>query len=308
MHHYLSLFVQFNTLVVVVSCTRRLNQIFKRLVTPARVVGTVFRRRAAEQGGEEVVRIPIVPGPAHHHSLVLACFSTFQILAPLVSDDLGLNADLSPVSLNHLGHTASVRVVWTLNRHRPQLNGKAFVLACFFQQRFRFLRIVAVIFNVVVIAPHGRWNQVLRGHTSTLVNGFDDRFFVHRISQRLTHFHVIKRFLLGVEGQITHVQASLLQQIDVFILLHTSDISRVRVRHNLALVFLQFCVTHRSVRRDGEDQTVDLRLSAPVTFKRFVQNTGVFLVLLQLEWTGTDWVQIHFFWGTRFQHIVRIFF
>ncbi len=58
MHHYLSLFVQFNTLVVVVGSAGRLNEIFKRLIAPARVVGAVFRRGAAEQGREEVIRIP----------------------------------------------------------------------------------------------------------------------------------------------------------------------------------------------------------------------------------------------------------
>ena len=62
MHHYLSLFVQFNTLVVVVGSAGRLNEIFKRLIAPARVVGAVFRRGAAEQGREEVIRIPVVAG------------------------------------------------------------------------------------------------------------------------------------------------------------------------------------------------------------------------------------------------------
>ncbi|MNZ43086.1 hypothetical protein D3C78_606780 [compost metagenome] len=308
MHHYLSLFVQFDTLVMVIGRTCRLNQVFKRLVAPARVVGALFRCITAEQGREEVIRIPIVPGPTHHHRLVFTSFGTLQILAPLVGHDLGLNADFSPVSLNHLSHAASVRVVWTLYRHRPQLNGKAFILTRFFQQCFRFLNVVSVILNVVVITPHGWWNQVFRGNACALINRLDNGFFVYRISQRLTHFHVIKRFLLGVEGQVTYVQARLLQQVDVFVLLHTRDISRVRVWHNLAFVFLQFCVTHRGVRRDGEDQTVDLRFSTPVTFERFVQNARVFLVLQQLERTGTDWVQIHFFRRAGFQHVIRIFF
>lgn len=61
-HHHLRLLVQFDALVVVGFGARRLNQIFKRLVAPAGVVGAVFRRRAAEQRGEEVVRIPVVAG------------------------------------------------------------------------------------------------------------------------------------------------------------------------------------------------------------------------------------------------------
>lgn len=43
-----------------------------------------------------------------------------------------------------------------------------------------------------------------------------------------------------------------------------------------------------------EDQTVDLRLGAPVAREGFIQNTGIFLVLKQLERAGTDWVQVHF--------------
>ena len=244
MHDNLRLLVQFDTFVVIIGRTRRLDQVFKRLVAPARVVRTVFRCSTAEQGSEEVVRIPVVTGPAHHHCLVLTRFGALQVLAPLVGHNLGLYANLRPVSLNHFCHTACVRVVRTLYRHRPQLNGEAFILARFFQQRFRFLRIVGVIFNVVVIAPHGWWDQVFGCNASALVNRLDDRFFVHRVGQRLTHFHVIKRFLLGVEGEIAHVQASLLQQVDVLVLLHAGDVSRVRVWHHLAFVFLQFCITY----------------------------------------------------------------
>ncbi|CZV49682.1 Uncharacterised protein [Enterobacter hormaechei] len=308
MHDNLRLLVQFDTFVVIIGRTRRLDQVFKRLVAPARVVGTVFRCRTAEQGREEVVRIPVVAGPAHHDRLVFARFGAFQVLAPLVGHNFGLYANLRPVSLNHFRHTTCVRVVRTLYRHRPQLNGETFILARFFQQRFRFLRIVGVVLNVVVIAPHGWWDQVLGRNASALVNGFDDRFFVHRVGQRLTHFHVIERFLLGVEGEIPHVQARLLHQVDIFVLLHARDVSRVWIRHHLTFVFLQFCVTHGCVRRDGEDQTVDLRLGAPVAREGFIQNTGIFLVLKQLERAGTDWVQVHFFRRAGFQHVVRVLF
>ena len=239
---------------------------------------------------------------------MLTRFGALQVLAPLVGHDLGLYTNFRPVSLNHFRHTACVRVVRTLYRHRPQLNGEAFILARFFQQRFRFLRIVAVVFNVIVIAPHSWWDQVLGCNACALVNGFDDRFFVHRVGQRLTHFHVIKRFLLGVEGEVAHVQARLFQQVNVLILLHARDVSRVRVWHHLAFVFLQFCITHGRIRRDGEDQTVDLRLGAPVAREGFIQNTGVFLVLQQLERAGTDWVQVHFLRRAGFQHVVRILF
>ena len=239
---------------------------------------------------------------------MLTRFRTLEVLAPFVGHDFGLYADLRPVSLNHLSHTASVRVVRTLNRHRPQLNGEAFILARFFQQRLGFFRIVAVVFNVVVIAPHGWRDQVFRGYASALINGFDDRFFVNCVGQCLAHFHVIKRFFLGVEGEIAHIQASLFHQVDALVFFHARDVCRVRVRHHLALVFLQLGITHGSVRRDGEDQTVDLRLGAPVAREGFVQNTGVFLVLHQLEWTGTDWVQVHFLRRTGFQHVVSIFF
>ena len=295
MHHHLSLLVELDTFVVVVGGTCRLNQIFKRFVAPARVVRAVFCCCAAEQGSEEVIRIPVVAGPAHHHGLVLACFRTLQIFAPLVGDDLGLDANFGPVSLDHLSHTARVRVVRTLYRHCPQIDGEAFFHPGFFQQRFRFFRIVSVVFNVVVIAPHGRWNQVFRGLTCALVNGFDNRFFIYRIGQRLADLHVIQRFLLGVEGEIADVQARLFQQVNAFIFFHARDVGRVRVRHHLALILLQFGIAHGSIRGNGEDQAIDLRLGAPVAREGFIENTGVFLILQQLERTGTDWVQVHFF-------------
>ena len=239
---------------------------------------------------------------------MLACFRTLQIFAPLVGDDLGLDANFGPVSLDHLSHTARVRVVRTLYRHCPQIDGEAFFHPGFFQQRFRFFRIVSVVFNVVVIAPHSRWNQVFRGLTCALVNGFDNRFFIYRIGQRLADLHVIQRFLLGVEGEIADVQARLFQQVNVLIFFHARDVGRVRVRHHLALILLQFGIAHGSIRRNGEDQAIDLRLGAPVAREGFIENTGVFLILQQLERTGTDWVQVHFFRRTGFQHVVGILF
>ena len=253
MHHNLSLLVQRSTFGVIRFSTSWLDQVFKRLVAPARVVRTVFRRCAAEQGGEEVVWIPIVAGPAHHHSLMLTRFGAFQVLAPLVSHDVGFHAHFRPVSLNHLSHAASVRVVWTLNRHCPQVDGEAVSVARLFQQLFGFNWIVWVINDVFVVAPHCWWDQVLGCRASTLINRVDDGLFVHSHGQCLAHFHVIQWFFLNVEGDITHVQTRLLHQVDGFVFLHCSDVSWVRERHNLTFVFLQFGVTHRSVRRDGED-------------------------------------------------------
>ena len=293
---------------MVVGGACRLNEVFKRLVAPARVVRAVFRRSAAEQGRKEVIRIPVVAGPAHHHGLMLARFRTFQVLAPLVGNYLGLYADFRPVGLDHFSHTARVRVIRTLYRHCPQVDGEAFFHARFFQQLLRLLRIVGVVFNIIVIAPHGRRDQVLRRLACALINGFDDRFFVHRVGQRLANFDVIQRFFLGVEGEITHVQTRLFQQVDVFIFLHARDVSRVRIRHHLALVFLQLGVAYGSVRSDGEDQTIDLRLGAPVAREGFIQNARVFLILQQLEWAGADWVKVYFFRRAGFQHVVGIFF
>ena len=239
---------------------------------------------------------------------MLARFRAFQILAPLVGDDFGLDANLGPVGLDHLRHTAGVRVIRTLYRHRPQIDSEAFFQARFFQQLLRLLRIVGVVFNVVVIAPHGRRDQVLRRLACALVNGFDDRFFVNRVGQRLTNFHVVQRFLLGVEGEITDVQARLFQQGNALIFLHARDVRRVRIRHHLALIFLQLGIAHGGIRGDGEDQTIDLRLGAPIAREGFIQNAGIFLVLQQLEWTGTDRIEVYFFRRAGFQHVVGILF
>ncbi|CSP97111.1 Uncharacterised protein [Shigella sonnei] len=122
----------------------------------------MFRGGAAEQGGEEVIRVPVIASPAHHYRLMFAIFRTLEVLTPFVGDDFGLHAHFRPVCLNHLRHAASVRVIRTLYRHRPQVDGETFFQTRFFQQGFRFFRIVGVILNVVVIAPHGWRDQVFR--------------------------------------------------------------------------------------------------------------------------------------------------
>ncbi|MNM95193.1 hypothetical protein D3C81_1076250 [compost metagenome] len=184
---------------------------------------------------------------------MFARLGALEVFAPLIGHDFGFHADFRPVVLDHFRHATRVRVIRTLYRHRPQIDGETVSHTGFFQQFFGLDRIVSVILHRVVIAPHGRWDQVLGRLARPLIHRVDDRLLVDRQGQRLTHFQVIQRFFLDVERQITDVQPRFFHQVDGFVLLHTSDIGRVRERHHLALVFLQLGVTHGSVRRNGED-------------------------------------------------------
>ena len=306
-HHYLSLLIQLGALFRISRGTCRLNDVFKGLITPFRVVRTLLFSRTAEECGEEVIRIPVVTGPAHHDSLRLARFCALEVLAPLIGHNLGFHADFRPVCLDHLSHTAGVRVIRTLNRHRPQVDFKAVFHTCFFQQRFGFFRIIRIVFNAVVVAPHGRRDQVFRFLACALIHRVNDGIFINCHIQCLTYFDVIQRFFRDVIGEIADVQARLLFQDNVFIFTHTLQVCRVRVRHYLTLVFLQFGVTDRGIRGDGEDQAVNFRFAVPVIVIGFIQDTGIFLVLLQHKRPGADRVQVDFLRCTGFQHLIGIF-
>src|SRR6476620_2843339 len=76
------------------------DQVFERLVAPARDIPSALHRFATEERNEEVVGIAIVARPAEHHRRLLACLAALAILGPLVSDELRVHADLFPVRLD----------------------------------------------------------------------------------------------------------------------------------------------------------------------------------------------------------------
>src|SRR4029078_12746286 len=78
---------------------------------------------AGEPGGEEVVRIAIVAGPADLERTGTVLLLAFRaILGPLVVDDLRLDTDLGPVGLDQFGGALEVRVVRTNAIGSPELD------------------------------------------------------------------------------------------------------------------------------------------------------------------------------------------
>ncbi len=83
MHHVPGLVYRFpQYAVVVIGSTRRLNQVFKRLITTILNSWSLVGRIAAEQRGEEVIRSLLSPVQPYHHRPVLAIFSALGGIPP----------------------------------------------------------------------------------------------------------------------------------------------------------------------------------------------------------------------------------
>ncbi len=290
------LFVQFGALGLIGRFLGLMDQRVERLVAPFGKV-VAIQGVAAEQGAKPVVRVTIVTAPANQHGAVLAILGTLDVLAPFVADDLGVDTDLLPVGLEHLGHQFGVRVVRTLNRHRPQGDFGAFLDAGFLEQLASFLGIVLGVLDGGVIGPLGRRHGVDRQLTCTLINRVDDLLLVDRHVQCLTHFQLSQRvwmiFALDlrhhVVGDVTQVEACLIGHLQVLVGLERFEVGRARISGDLAFVFLELLHAHRSIGGDGEDQVVDLDVfRLPVVLVAGVTDVGVFLVALEHERASAD--------------------
>src|SRR6476646_1350929 len=71
-----------------------LDQAFEIVVAPARDGAAALDRGAAQVRHEEVVGVAVVARPAEHHRVLLAGLAALPVLAPLVGEQLGANADL----------------------------------------------------------------------------------------------------------------------------------------------------------------------------------------------------------------------
>ena len=87
-----------------------------------------------------------------------------------------------------------------------------------------------------------------------------------------------KGFFVVLIGEVADVQAGLVHERDVRVLLHRLEVGRVRIRHDLALALLELGPADGSVRRDGEDEVVDLGLAVPVVGEGLVADDRVLLV------------------------------
>ena len=113
------------------------------------------------------------------------------------------------------------------------------------------------------------------------IHRVDDGLLVDGHVDGLADAHVVEGLLRGLIGEIADVQAGLLEDLDVRVLLHGLEVGRVRIRHHVAFALLELRPADRGVRRDREDEVVDLGLAAPVFRERLVADDRVLLVLHQ---------------------------
>src|SRR5215469_7755758 len=122
MEDHLGLLVEGGALLDVADLRRLVDQVGELLVAPlGDVLSAGPGRPAGEQHAHEVVRIAIVAGPAEEAHLVLTRLQALAVLAPFEGLELGGDADLRQIGLDHLGDLLGVRIVGTLHRHVPEV-------------------------------------------------------------------------------------------------------------------------------------------------------------------------------------------
>ena len=141
---------------------------------------------------------------------------TGEVLAPLIGDDFGFDANFAPVVLDHFSDTARIRIIRALHRHRPEGDFGPFFQPGLFKEIFRFLRIVVVIGQIFLIA----------------------RLLVGGIVERLPHQQVIERLFLGIKRQIADVERLNRMQRQIFITFNHRELYRRRRGNNLAFIGL----------------------------------------------------------------------
>ncbi|KPW64833.1 hypothetical protein ALO78_200063 [Pseudomonas amygdali pv. ciccaronei] len=220
---------------------------------------------------------------------MLACLGALDVFAPLVADDVGLDADLFPVGLNHLCRHARIGVRGALYGHGPQVDFRARCHACFLEQLLCLGQIVRGILDRRVIAPLTRRQGVFGQLTGALVNRFDNRRFIDSHVQRLAHLELIKRRMGDVVGEEPQVEARLAEDLEFRVLFHFFDVLRTRIAADLTFASLELLHAHCGIAADREDQIVDLHvLGLPVLGVARVTDLRVFLVAFEDERASAD--------------------
>ncbi|ELS26429.1 hypothetical protein ppKF707_2934 [Metapseudomonas furukawaii] len=220
---------------------------------------------------------------------MLAIVGALDVLAPFVADDPGLDADLGPVRLEHLGHQLGVGVVGALHGHGPEADLGALGHAGGLEQGLGLLRVVAGVLDGLVVGPLGRRHAVDGELAGALVDGVDDGLLVHRHVQGLAHFELVEGRAGDVVGDVAEVEARLAGHHQPGVGLQRGEVGGARVQGDLALAGLELLRAHRSVGVDGEDQVVDLHvLGLPVVLVAGEADLCVLLVALEHEGTGAD--------------------
>ena len=233
---------------------------------------------------------------------MFACLHALAVLTPLKAFDLRLDTDLGQIRLHQLRNALGIGVVRTLNRHGPQVGRESVRQSSSGQQFFSGSGVERVILDGLVVRPHRWWNRVDGRNAGAQINRIHNGLLVDGHVHGLANAHVVKRLLGRVVSQVAHIQARLFHDGDIAVLLHRRYVSRIGVRHDMALTLLQLGPTDRCIRRDSKNQVINLGFSSPVLGERLVANDGVFLVLNQHEGACADRFLVNFLRSSCLQH------
>src|SRR5215207_7131288 len=178
--------------------------------------------RAPEEHVEEVVRVPVVPGPSEKGHRVIARARPLQVGAPLVCHELGGHADLLEILLHRLGYALAVWHVWPWDRHVPQV-GLQVLHAGVLEHLHGLVRVVGIMLDALVEERHGRRHVGRCDLPCVPEEGLHDRVHVYGLVDRPPHVDVVEGLLLGVHREVPdrerraelHLEARLLDGRDV---------------------------------------------------------------------------------------------
>src|ERR1700727_926403 len=162
-------------------------QIVDLSVAPFRRVAIARFASRATSKEEEIVRIAVVPGPTVLSGGLLAIREALAILAPLVGDEFGVDADLGEIGLHHLANALAVGIVGSRYWHVPEIDVERRLDAGRSQHCLGFLLIEGHVRNLVVEGPQGGRDQRRRLRARAEIDILDDRITIDRHRQSLTN-------------------------------------------------------------------------------------------------------------------------
>ena len=272
------------------------DQLVELLVTPAGLILATRGGGAGQVGGEEVVRVAVVAGPAHEHQVVLAVLGALDQLAPLEYADVGGDAYGGQVGLQHLCADARVGVCRAAARASPDRQLQAFCMSGLGQQLAGAFEVLGPGLQAFVVAEQGgRVGRRGQAGVAFAVLGAQVGLAVEGQVDGLAHAHIIQRLVPGVDGDIGGEQRVQLQHLQVLVLAQRRHVARARKQRHLAGASLELLNARVGIGGDGQQQAVERRLAAPVVRVAGEAHLGVLGVAFEDEGAGADRLAVELF-------------
>ena len=225
---------------------------------------------AAKEGEQVVVGIGEIGHPAQHAHGVLTLTGLRQIGAPIVGDDLSIEACRRQICLDGLAHFARIRIVPARNGHDPEIGLETVGIAGVSQQFPGPSGVVAVVLEVIVISPEAGRHEVLGRDTSARIERRYDSFFVDGVGNSLTYpevfegLHTIFVDPILIQTHVADIDSRHFVDRGVGISLGDRDDIYGYVVDEVHRARLQFQQPGSRLHDDSIDQIVDSWHCAPV--------------------------------------------